>query len=157
GYAERYMNPFVPEDLRPFPGDWFASLPGYYGCIASIDEAVGKILRTLDETGAAENTIVVFTSDHACHFRTRNAENKPSAHESSVPIPLVVQGPGFNRRLEVPELVSQVDLAPTLLEAAGVTVPASMQGRSYLPLLDRKTDWRNEVFIQISESMVGRA
>jgi arylsulfatase A-like enzyme len=107
--------------------------------------------------GAAENTIVVFTSDHACHFRTRNAEYKRSAHESSVHIPLVVQGPGFNRRVEVPELVSQVDLAPTLLEAVGLTPPASMQGRSYLPLLDQKTGWRNEVFIQISESMVGRA
>lgn len=157
GYAERYPNPFVPEDLRPFPGDWYASLPGYYGCIASIDEAVGKILRTLTETGAAENTIVVFTSDHACHFRTRNAEYKRSPHDSSVHVPLVVQGPGFNRQLEVPELVSQVDLAPMLLEAVGVTPPASMQGRSYLALLDRKAGWRNEVFIQISESMVGRA
>jgi arylsulfatase A-like enzyme len=158
GYAERYANPFVPGDLRPFPGDWFASLPGYYGCIASVDEAVGTILRALTDTGIDENTIVVFTSDHACHFRTRNAEYKRSPHESSIHIPLVVSGPGFNRHIVVPEVVSQVDLAPTLLEAAGLPVPGTVQGRSYLPLLDRQTsDWRNEVFIQISESMVGRA
>jgi arylsulfatase A-like enzyme len=158
GYAERYANPFVPGDLRPFPGDWLASLPGYYGCIASVDEAVGRILRTLTETGIDENTIVVFTSDHGCHFRTRNAEYKRSAHESSVHIPLIVKGPGFDRQRAVPEIVSHVDLAPTLLEAAGLPVPGTMQGRSYLPLLDRQTsDWRNEVFIQISESMAGRA
>jgi len=158
GYAERYANPFVPGDLRGFPGDWIASLPGYYGCIASVDEAVGTIRRALTETGIDENTIVVFTSDHGCHFRTRNAEYKRSPHESSVHIPLVVTGPGFNRRLAVPEMVSQVDLAPTLLEAAGLLVPGTVQGKSYLPLLDRQTsDWRNEVFIQISESMVGRA
>ena len=113
---------------------------------------------SLTETGIDENTIVVFTSDHGCHFRTRNAEYKRSPHESSVHIPLVVQGPGFNRQLAVPEVVSQVDLAPTLLEAAGLSVPSTVQGKSYLPLLDRRTsDWRNEVFIQISESMLGRA
>lgn len=157
GYAHRYANPFVPEDLRPFPGDWPSSLPDYYGCIASIDEAVGKILHALAEAGTEENTIVVFTSDHACHFRTRNAEYKRSPHESSVHIPLVVQGPGFDRQLLVPEVVSQVDLAPTLLESAGVSVPDTMQGKSYMDLLERRTQgWRNEAFIQISESMAGR-
>jgi arylsulfatase A-like enzyme len=158
GYAERYANPFIPVDLRPFPGDWLASLPGYYGCIASVDEACGAVHRALVETGLDENTIVVFTSDHGCHFRTRNTEYKRSPHESSVHIPLIVSGPGFNRQLAVPEVVSHVDLAPTLLEAASLPVPGTVQGKSYLPLLERHTSgWRNEVFIQISESMVGRA
>ncbi len=73
-YAERYANPFVPEDLRPFPGDWQVSLPDYYGCIARVDEAVGRILQTLSELGIEEKTIVGLVSDHACHFRTRNSE-----------------------------------------------------------------------------------
>ncbi len=158
GYAERYANSFIPEDLRPFPGDWPSQLPDYYGCISSIDEAVGRLLSTLTELGMAENTIVTLLSDHACHFRTRNNEYKRSPHESSVHIPLVVQGPGFNRSLVVPELVSQVDVAPTLLVAAGVPVPSTMQGKSALPLLDRRIEsWRNEVFIQVTESFVGRA
>ena len=98
------------------------------------------------------------TSDHACHFRTRNAEYKRSPHESSIHIPLIMQGPGFNRAMEIPELVSQVDLTPMLLEAVGTSVPGGMQGRSVLPLLLRKTeDWRNEVYIEISESLTGRA
>lgn len=104
GYAERYANPFVPHDLRFFPGDWPDQLPKYYGCIAKIDEAVGTILGTLEELGLDENTIVVFTSDHGCHFRTRNTEYKRSAHESSVHVPLIIQGPKFNHSRAVTEL-----------------------------------------------------
>ncbi len=157
-YANKYNNPWVPRDLRPLPGTWPSQLPGYYGCVAAIDDAVGTLLASLKEQGLENDTIVVFTSDHACHFRSRNAEYKRSPHESSLHIPLIMQGPGFNRAMEIPELVSQVDLAPTLLEAVGTTVPRSMQGHSVLPLLDRKTDgWRNEVYIEVSESLTGRA
>ncbi len=158
GYASRFVNPFVPHDLRPFPGDWQKELPDYYGCIARLDENLGQILQVLEELGRLDDTIIVFTSDHGCHFRTRNAEYKRSCHESSVRIPLVIAGAMFNRRQVVPEVVSLVDIAPTLLEAAGLLVPKEVQGRSLLPLVSRETEgWRNEAFIQISESMVGRA
>ena len=158
GYAERYANPFVPGDLRFFPGDWQRQLPDYYGCIARIDESVGTILKTLRERGIEDNTIVAFLSDHACHFRTRNPEYKRSPHESSIHIPLVIEGPGFNRSMLVPELTSQIDVTPTLLDAVGVPVPSTMQGRSAMPLLDRKTEaWPQEVYVQISESQTGRA
>jgi arylsulfatase A-like enzyme len=158
GYAERYANPMVPEDLRFYPGDWPSQLPDYYGCVAKIDEAVGTILKTLAEEGLGDNTIVAFLSDHGCHFRTRNTEYKRSAHESSVHVPLVMQGPGFNGSRVVSELVGMVDVAPTLLAAAGVSIPPSMQGKSALPLLERKTEgWSNEVFIQMSEFAVARA
>jgi arylsulfatase A-like enzyme len=158
GYAERYANPFVPRDLRFFPGDWQKQLPDYYGCIARIDESVGTLLKTLAGRGMDQNTIVVFLSDHGCHFRTRNSEYKRSPHESSIHVPLVIQGPGFNRGIAVPELTSQVDVAPTLLAAAGIPVPPSMQGHSAMPLLDRNTEgWANEAYIQISESQIGRA
>ncbi len=158
GYAERYANPFVPEDLRFLPGTWQRDLPDYYGCIASVDEGVGTILKTLGDLGLGENSIVGFLSDHSSHFNTRNVECKRSPHESSIHIPLIFQGPGFNRSLLIPELVSMVDIAPTVLEAAGIPVPGTMQGHSACRLLDRRVgDWRNEVFIMISESMVGRA
>ena len=158
GYAARYANPFVPQDLRFFPGDWPNQLPEYYGCVAKIDEAVGTILGALKKLGLDENTIVVFTSDHGCHFRTRNTEYKRSAHESSVHVPLIIQGPKFNRSRVVQELVGIVDITPTILDAVGVPIPASMQGRSALPLVDGNAEgWRNEVFIQTAEFMVGRA
>lgn len=158
GYRERFSNPFVPYDLRPFPGDWQSELPDYYGCIARLDEALGRTVSTLKEKEIFEDTIIVFLSDHGCHFRTRNTEYKRSCHESSVRIPLIFHGPGFNRSLVIPELVSLVDLAPTILDAVDISIPETMQGRSAMRLLERDTkDWTNEVFIQISESCVARA
>ncbi len=161
GYEARYANPFVPPDLRPLPGNWGAQLPGYYGCVASLDENVGRLLAALQETGQLEHTIVVYTADHGCHFRTRNGEYKRSCHDSSLRVPLVMWGPGFNRRQVVPEPVGLVDLAPTLLEAGGGSVPETVQGRSLLPLVRREAEacatWPEEVFVQISESMTGRA
>lgn len=158
GYAERCDNPFVPEDLKFFPGDWQKQLPNYYGSVAGIDQSIGAIRSALAERGMEDDTIFVFLSDHGCHFRTRNAEYKRSPHESSIHVPLVIQGPGFDRSLAIPELTTQIDITPTVLSAAGVPVPAGMQGRSFLPLLDRRIGgWRNEAFIQISESQCGRA
>ncbi len=159
GYAARYANPFVPEDLRPFPGDWFRELPDYYGCIARLDDNLATLLQALDETGRLDDTVVVFVSDHGCHFCTRNTEYKRSPHESSIHIPLVIAGPHFNRSVVVPEVVSLVDIAPTLLEVAGLPEAAApMQGRSLLPLVERRVaGWRNEAFVQISEYMLGRA
>jgi arylsulfatase A-like enzyme len=156
-YAGRYPNPFIPPDLRSLPGSWPSQLSDYFACVAKMDDVVGTIRKTLSETGLDRNTIVAFVSDHACHFKTRNAEYKRSPHESSIHVPLIITGPGFERRQEIPELVSQVDLAPSLLAAAGVTAPASMQGKSFLPLLERKTEgWRNEVYFEMSEYMTGR-
>jgi len=158
GYAEKYANPYVPPDLRPFPGDWQKELPDYYGTVARLDECIGRILDTLAEQGIAQNTIVVFLSDHGCHFRTRNSEYKRSAHESCIRIPLIVQGPGFDRSQVVPESVSLVDMAPTLLDALGLPIPGAMQGRSAMPLVERRVGgWSNDVLVQISESMVARA
>ena len=156
-YVGRYKNPFVPQDLRPLPGTWPTQLADYFACVAKMDETVGTLRKTLEETRLAENTIVIFTSDHGCHFKTRNTEYKRSPHESSIHIPLVIEGPGFNRSMEISELVSHVDMAPSLLAAAGVPIPASMQGRSFLPLLDRRTEgWNNEVYFEMSEFITGR-
>lgn len=158
GYAERYANCFVPPDLRNLPGDWMRELPDYYGMCARLDENLGRLLGHLHERRLTERTIVVFLSDHGCHFRTRNSEYKRSCHESSIRIPMVFQGPGFDRRAVIPELVSLVDVPPTLLAAAGLAVPESMHGRSMMPLLDgRSDDWPEEVFCQISETEVARA
>src|SRR5580658_5377184 len=156
-FADKFRNPFVPQDLRPLPGSWPSQLGDYYGCVANIDSAAGTILSTLKQQGFDGNTIVLFTSDHGCHFKTRNIEYKRSPHESSIHVPLILEGPGFNRGLVIPEIVSHVDYAPSLLSAAGLQVPASMQGRSFLPLLDRRTEgWRNEAYFEMSEFVTGR-
>ncbi len=111
-------------------------------------------LRSLD---LIDDTIVLFSADHGCHFKTRNGEYKRSCHESSIRVPTAFQGPGFTGGGQVQQLVSLIDLPPTLLDAAGLEVPGAMQGRSILPLLRGRTeDWPEEVFFQISESQVGR-
>jgi arylsulfatase A-like enzyme len=151
GFAERYQNPYVPLDLRRFPGDWQQQLPDYYGCLSSVDSAVGEIVSTLTARGLDRNTIIVFLSDHGCQFMTRNTEYKRSGHDSSIRIPLIISGPGFEGGREVKEFAASVDLMPTLLEAAGVSVPASVQGRSL-----KATGRTNEVFFQLSEFWNGR-
>jgi len=160
GYAERYRDCYVPGDLAASEskGDWKEQLPDYYGMCARLDECLGKLLTTLAETGRAENTIVLFTSDHGCHFRTRNDEYKRSCHEASIRTPMVFSGPGFRGGATIDQLVSLVDVPATLLSAAGLEVPRHMHGRDMMPLVGGSAeDWQNEVFLQISESQVGRA
>ena len=159
GYADRYRNNFyIPGDLAPFPGDWKSQLPEYYGIVARIDEQFGRVMNELKAQGQLENTVVVMTTDHGCHFRTRNAEYKRSCHDASTRVPLLVRGPGFEGGKTVSQLVSTVDLPPTLLDAAGGSAAAGMQGKSLMDLVRGKSDgWRNEVYIQMREEALGRA
>jgi arylsulfatase A-like enzyme len=160
GSVERFANSTAPDDLRAFPGTWQAQLPDYYGCIEAIDASVGRIRRILEEEHLAENTIFVFMSDHGCHFMTRNREYKRSTHNSSLRVPLIIDGPGFHGPQRLSELVGLIDLAPTLLEAAGVPAPSGWKGRSLMPLFndaEARQSWPNQQLIQISESMTGRA
>lgn len=155
GYAERYANPWVPPDLEGRPGDWFEELPDYYGCIRRLDENLGRLLDLLERDGIADETIVVFTADHGCHFKTRNAEYKRSCHESSIRVPAVLRGPGFDHGSTVDEVVSLLDLPATLLDAADIEPPESFQSESILEITEEnETD---HAFIQISEMSVERA
>jgi arylsulfatase A-like enzyme len=159
GYRERYEGGrWVPPDLASLDGDVHRHLGGYLGMIQRLDEALGRLFDALRSLNLHEDTIVLFSSDHACHFKTRNGEYKRSCHESSIRVPTAISGPGFQAGGQLRELVSLVDLTPTLLDAAGIPVPDHMQGRSILPLVKReKVDWPEEVFVQISESQIGRA
>ncbi|HYM12538.1 MAG TPA: sulfatase-like hydrolase/transferase, partial [Bryobacterales bacterium] len=159
GYADRYRNNFyIPPDLAPYPGDWRSQLPEYYGIIARFDECFGRLMDELKSQGVAGNTIVAYATDHGCHFRTRNTEYKRSCHDASTRIPMMIRGPGFEGGRVVSELVSVVDLPPTLLDAVGIDVPSAMQGRSLRGLVGGNRDgWRNEVFIQMREVQLGRA
>lgn len=99
-----------------------------------------------------EETIILFTSDHGCHFKTRNDEYKRSCHEASIRVPTFFRGPGFAPGSEPSRPISLIDLPPTLLEAAGITPPEEMQGHSLL-----SEGGPQDIFIQVSESHLGRA
>ena len=157
GYREIYTGGWVPPDLAALGGSTHQHLGGYCGMVKRLDEAYGRLHDALKSLALDDDTIVLFTSDHGCHFKTRNNEYKRSCHESSIRVPTVLTGPGF-RGGQLQELISLIDLPPTLLEAAGLEIPDQMQGRSLMPLLrGGGADWPTEVFVQISEAQVGRA
>jgi len=156
GSKERFRDFAVPGDLEGLDGNWREELPDYLGCCAALDAAVGRLRGELEQLGLADNTLVIYTSDHGCHFRTRNGEYKRSCHDACLRVPMIACGPGFTDGAEVDGLVSLMDIPPTLLAAGGADVPEVMRGRPLQERIGGATDWPQEVFAQISESHVGR-
>jgi arylsulfatase A-like enzyme len=158
GSKERFKEYTVPGDLAGHQGFWEKQLPDYLGCCWSLDQNVGRIFDALDELGIRDNTLVIYTSDHGDHFGTRNDESKRSPHDSSIRVPFLAEGPGFRGGRVIEEMVSLIDLPPTVLAAGGADVPGAMDGRPVQDLVDgTAADWPEEAFIQISETGVGRA
>ncbi len=159
GYREMMdAKTWTPPDLATLRGTSTWHLGGYYGMVKRLDEAFGRLIDALKSLDMLDNTIVMFTSDHACHFKTRNNEYKRSCHESAVRVPTMVIGPGFQAGGQVRALFSTVDVAPTLIDAAGLDVPDVMTGQSIMPVIrDHRAPWRDDVFFQISETETGRA
>jgi arylsulfatase A-like enzyme len=114
----------------------------YYAMIRLIDDQLGRIVDVLRDTGQLENTIILFTSDHGELLGDHGLILKGCRFfEGLVHIPMIWMWPErFRRGLAAEALVEQVDIAPTLLEAAGLPVPGSMQGRSLLPILEGRAD-----------------
>ena len=158
GYRERYTGRWMPPDLAALGGSAHQHLGGYYGMVKRLDEALGRLLDALQEPGPAGR------HDRALHLRPRQPlQDAQRRVQALLPRELHPRAHGhlrarLRRRRAAQQLVSLVDLPPTLLDAGGLPVPAAMQGRSILPLLrGQAVDWPEEVFIQISESQVGRA
>jgi uncharacterized sulfatase len=158
GSKERFAEFEVPGDLRDRAGDWRENYPDYLGCCASLDANLGRIRDELERLGLSESTLIIYTSDHGSHFRTRNSEYKRSCHDGCIRIPMIACGPGFRGGHVIEDLVSLMDIPPTILAAGGRELPASLQGRPLQELVAGDCDdWPEEVFLQISESQVGRA
>ena len=158
GYREAYTGRWTPPDLQALGGSSGQHLGGYFGMVKRLDEALGRIQDALVSLDLDRETIVLFTSDHGCHFKTRNSEYKRSCHEASVRVPTAFWGPGFEMGGRRREVTSLIDLVPTLLDAANIPGSDELPGRSLLPRIQgASTPWRQEVFIQITEDTVGRA
>ena len=91
GYREQYTGRWTPPDLAALGGSSAQHLGGYFGMVKRLDEALGRLQDALESLSLSDNTVVLFTSDHGNHFKTRNAEYKRSCHESSVRVPTAIQ------------------------------------------------------------------
>jgi len=157
GSKERFAKYEVPGDLVGTKGDWRENYPDYYGACNSIDQNLGRIRAELEKLGMADNTLIIYTSDHACHFKTRNNEYKRTVHEDAIRTPLVIYGPGFRGGKVIKDFAALIDIPSTILTAAGLTVPKTMRGRPLQELASGSAkNWRKDVLIQVSESHLGR-
>jgi arylsulfatase A-like enzyme len=139
----------VPGFLRDTPGTR-AELAELQGAIRHMDAQMGRILTALDEKGLAENTLVLFTTDHGYAM----PRAKCSVYDPGLAVTLLLRLPnrkGWHGGVVHNEMVSNVDVLPTLLELLGVPIPENVQGRSFAPLLDgRDYTPRKEIFGEIS-------
>jgi arylsulfatase A-like enzyme len=108
---------------------------GYYAMVSEVDDYAGRLMGVLEESGQADNTIVIFTSDHGEWLGEYGRWGKGyPAHDACSRVPLLISGPGIKRQ-RIPGLVESIDVLPTLLELAGLPVPTTLQGRSLAPML----------------------
>jgi len=130
-------------------------LKDYLRCVAALDDGVGRVLDYLDESGLAENTIVIYSSDQGFYLGEHGWFDKRWMYEPSLRTPLVVRWPGViepGRRSDA--IVSNLDFAETFLDAAGVPIPDDMQGASLVPLMESPTiplGWRQSFYYHYYE------
>jgi N-acetylglucosamine-6-sulfatase len=124
----------------------------YFRCLVGADDNIVRILDKLDELGLAQNTVVIYISDNGYYLGEHGLGDKRSAYEESMRVPFLVRYPaGQGPSRDVPELALNIDIAPTLLDLAGLPVPEWMQGRSLAPLLRDEpvpADWPTSFLFQ---------
>ncbi len=108
---------------------------GYYAAVTYLDRLVGRVLAALDEAGIAEETIVIFTSDHGYHLGEHDFWAKVSLRDESSQVPLIIRVPG-KKPAVCDSFVELIDLYPTVASLCGLDVPERLQGQDISPLLD---------------------
>jgi arylsulfatase A-like enzyme len=128
-------------------------LRDYYRLISGIDREVGRIVAELEKRGLAQNTAIILTADNGFMLGDRGLADKWFMYEESIRVPLIIVDPSLPQSSvgrEINAIALNVDLAPTILDFAGLPVPEAIQGRSLIPFLrgDRPADWRTEFFYE---------
>lgn len=126
----------------------------YLRCIDAVDESVGALLDYLDESGLAENTIVIYNSDQGFYLGDYGWYDKRWMYEPSLRAPLIARWPGVIEPGSVnTDMVQNIDFAQTFLDIAGVDAPSDMQGESIVPLFRGETpdDWRRSIYYHYYE------
>jgi arylsulfatase A-like enzyme len=135
------------------PEKYQAYTKNYYRLVSGMDRSIGVILEALRAEGVEDNTVVVFIGDNGYFLGEHGLADKWYAYEESLRVPLVVRDPRLassSRGRRCDDWVLNVDIAPTFCALAGLTPPATMQGRDFTPLLGGQTpaDWRTDFLYQ---------
>lgn len=160
GYKETvadYKDYPIPDDLSFLPGDYKEMYPDYISAINRLDYNVGRLVQKLKDEGIYDDTIIIYTSDHGSHFKTRNLEYKRSCHESATHTPLIIRGGKFVGGKRETELTSLIDLPPTIMSMAGIDIPSQYMGIDLSKQITKEEPPRKNVFMQISEASNSRA
>lgn len=120
-------------------------------CLAAIDESLGRVLTTLEEMGELDNTVIIYTSDNGYFMGEHTFLDKRLAYENSMRVPMLIRYPKIiKERTEVKEQCLNIDMAPTILNLAGIEKPDYMQGESMVNLLkgEKEKNWRKAILFE---------
>ncbi len=143
--------PDSPGDALPEGFDLRHLTAYYYDAVNCTDDLVGELLAALDESGIADNTLVVLSADHGELLGNHGTYNKDRLYEEAIRVPMIYRFPGgFGSGESNRQVAANVDIAPTVLDACGVRIPVHMQGQSLLPVLRGERDAlaRDHAFIE---------
>jgi len=120
----------------------------YLACVQGVDDGVGKVLDYLDESGLAKDTIVMYSADNGWYLGDLGMYDKRFMYEPGLKTPLLARGPGIKAGQVPNQFIVNIDLAPTFLDLAGLPIPASMQGKSFAPILrgESPEGWRKSIY-----------
>src|SRR5690606_34697438 len=122
----------------------------YCETLLALDEGITAVLNTLEQTGLDKSTIVFYMGDNGFSLGEHGLIDKRHMYEESIRVPLLVYAPGFIREgTKISELIQNIDIAPTILNMAGIKTPEHMDGKAFLPLLKgEKINWRDSIFYE---------
>jgi len=132
------------------PEKYQEMVKGYYRLIYGVDVVVGRIRAELESLGLSDNTVIIFTGDNGFYLGEHGLAGKWYGHEESIRVPMMIYDPRKPGKGKVlPQMVLNIDIAPTILEIAGIEIPHGMQGESLVKLASGVTaDWRTEFFYE---------
>lgn len=152
--SEMFKTAPLPVDLK-LKGNAPENYADYLGLCRTLDENLSRIVAAARAAGG--KTVFVYSSDHGCHFMTRNSEYKRSPHSASTHIPMILFGDGVPHGKIYDAPVSLYDLPPTLLGLAGIPAPPEYRGSDLMPYVISRERAHDCLYIEISESLKGAA
>jgi choline-sulfatase len=135
-YLEDYRNSFCYDDYFETEKDVKRAISGYFGLVSYLDENIGKVLKALEQAGLADNTRVMYTSDHGDNLGSRGLWGKSTMYDEIAGVPMIMAGPGIpaGKRIDTP--VSHVDCFPTIVDTVGVPFAEVKDSHPGVSLMD---------------------